>query len=116
MNVADAVLQVPAALNMGLTPVRGEVSQTLKVTNIGDAAVNCTWEIGQPFSIIPNTASLMANQSYSFECRFRPSEASVYAVLAACHADNGYSVVVKVCCLPARTSDRHDCWARSPSA
>ena len=89
---------------MGLTPVKGEVSHALRVTNTGDAAVNCTWEIGQPFSIIPDTASIEANQSFSFDCRFQPSEASVYTVLAACHADTGYTATVKVSLLQAPDS------------
>lgn len=89
-------LQVPEALDMGLAPVKGTVSQALKATNTGDAAVHCTWEAGQPFSIVPSTASIEANQSVTFTCHFQPSEASVYTVLAACHADTGYTATVKV--------------------
>ncbi len=88
--------QVPEALDLGLAPVKGTVSQALKATNTGEAAVNCTWEAGQPFSIVPNTASIEANQSVTFTCHFQPSEASVYTVLAACHTDTGYTATVKV--------------------
>ena len=84
---------------MGLAPVKGTVSQALKATNTGDAAVNCTWEAGQPFSIVPNTARIEANQSFTFTCHFQPSEASVYIVLAACHTDTGYTATVKVTAL-----------------
>lgn len=94
--VTSPTLQVPEALDMGLAPVKGTASQSLKAINTGDAAVNCTWEAGQPFSIVPNTASIEANQSFTFTCHFQPSEASVYTVLAACHADTGYTATVKV--------------------
>lgn len=95
-EITSHILQVPQALDMGLAPVKGTVSQPLKATNTGDAAVTCTWEAGQPFSIVPETASIEANQSFTFTCHFQPSEASVYTVLAACHADTGYTATVKV--------------------
>ena len=83
-------------LDMGPTPVKGTVSHALKVTNTGDAAVNCNWEIGSPFSMIPEAATIEANQSFTFTCHFQPAEASVYTALAACHADTGYTATVKV--------------------
>ena len=94
------VLQVPESLDMGLAPVQGTVIQALKATNTGEAAVQCTWETGQPFSIVPASASIGANQSFTFMCHFQPPEASVYTVLAACRADTGYTATVKVDMMP----------------
>lgn len=96
MTIVTSTLQVPETLDIGLAPVQGTVSQAMKVTNTGEAAVNCTWETGQPFSMVPDSASIEANQSFTFMCRFQPPEASVYTVLAACHADTGYTATVKV--------------------
>ncbi len=59
--------------------------------------MHCSWEINHPFSMNPDAASIEAGQSADFECRFQPPEASVYTVLAACHADTGYTATVKVC-------------------
>jgi len=89
-------MQVPETLEFGLTPVKGDMCRTLRVHNTGEAAVQCSWEIGQPFSVTPESASIEAGQSAVFVCRFRPPEASVYTVLAACHADSGYTATVKV--------------------
>ena len=81
---------------MGLAPVQGTVTQAVKATNTGEVAVHCTWEAGQPFSIVPDSASIEANQSFTFTCRFQPPEASVFTVLAACRADTGYTATMKV--------------------
>lgn len=89
---------------MGLAPVKGTVSQALKATNTGEAAVNCTWKTGLPFSMVPESASIEANQSFTFMCHFQPPEASVYIVVAACHADTGYTATVKVGRLTASSS------------
>lgn len=59
--------------------------------------MHCSWEINHPFSMSPDAASIEAGQSADFQCRFQPPEASVYTVLAACHADTGYTATVKVC-------------------
>ena len=90
------VTQVPEALEFGLAAVKGQICRTLRVQNSGDSEVQCSWEIGQPFSISPDVASINAGQSAVFECRFKPAEASVYTVVAACHADTGYIATVKV--------------------
>lgn len=99
-SMAPGALQVPETLDMGFAPVQGTVTQAVKVTNTGEAAVHCCWETGQPFSIVPDSASIEANQSLTFMCRFQPPEASVYTVLAACRADNGYTATVKVSTMP----------------
>ncbi|KAL0051980.1 hypothetical protein WJX82_005745 [Trebouxia sp. C0006] len=89
-------LDVPEALDFGLAPVKGEICCTLTIHNTGDGAVHCSWEINHPFSMSPDAASIEAGQSADFQCRFQPPEASVYTVLAACHADTGYTATVKV--------------------
>ena len=97
LSLTTAFSQVPEALDFGLTPVKGQNCHTLTVHNSGDAAVQCSWEVAHPFSITPGTASIDAGQAADFECSFQPPEASVYTVLAACHADTGYTATVKVC-------------------
>lgn len=99
-NLAPDTLQVPETLDMGFGPVQGTVTQAVKATNTGEVAVHCTWETGQPFSIVPYSASIEANQSLTFMCRFQPPEASVYTVLAACRADTGYTATMKVGMMP----------------
>ncbi|KAL0033550.1 hypothetical protein WJX79_003070 [Trebouxia sp. C0005] len=89
-------LEVPEALDFGLAPVKGEICRTLTVHNTGDGAVHCSWEVNHPFSMSPDTARIEAGESADFKCRFQPPEASVYTVLAACHADTGYTATVKV--------------------
>lgn len=89
-------MQVPEALDFGFTPVKQNSRNTVKVQNTGDAAVQCRWRISQPFSITPETASIDAVQSVSFEVAFCPLEASVYTVLAACHAETGFAATIKV--------------------
>lgn len=93
----DAVcMQVPEALDFGFTPVKHNSRNTIQVQNTGDAAVQCRWQISQPFSIAPETASIDAGQSVAFEVAFCPEEASVYTVLAACHAETGLTATIKV--------------------
>ena len=104
---ALGTLQVPETLDMGLATVQGTVTQAIKATNTGKAAVHCTWETGQPFSIVPGSASIEANQSFAFMCCFQPPEASVYTVLAACRADTGYTATVKVGKMPLVHLHRH---------
>ncbi|DBA87452.1 TPA: hypothetical protein ACH3X1_004491 [Trebouxia sp. C0004] len=89
-------LKVPEALDFGLAPVKDEICRTLTVHNTGDVAVHCSWDINHPFSMTPDAANIEAGQCAEFECRFQPPEASVYTVLAACHADTGYNATVKV--------------------
>ena len=88
--------QVPEALDFGFTPVKQISRNTVKVQNTGDAAVQCRWQISQPFGITPEAASIDAGQSVSFDVAFCPEEASVYTVLAACHAQTGFTATVKV--------------------
>ena len=106
-SMAPDILQVPEALDMGFAPVQGTVTQALKATNAGEAAVHCTWETGQPFSMVPDSASIQANQSFTFMCHFQPPEASVYTVLAACRANTGYTATVKVGMMPLEHLYRH---------
>ena len=54
------MLQVPEALDFGLTSVKGQIKQVLRVQNTGEAVLSCSWEITQPFSISPVSASIEA--------------------------------------------------------
>lgn len=88
--------QVPEALDFGFTPVKHNSQSTVRVENTGDAAVQCRWQIGHPFSSTPETATIDAGQSVAFNVAFCPEEASVYTVLAACHAETGFTATIKV--------------------
>jgi len=95
-------LQAPDGVEFGLVPARERFVRPLPIRNVGDAAVQFSWRVETPFSVLPAAGRLGAGQGMACQVAFAPEEAAAFTGSAACALDSGESVVVKVCAIYAR--------------
>lgn len=62
-------LQLQAALDFGCVPAREPVMQRLPIRNIGDAMLQFSWKIQEPFAIEPAGGQLAPGQTLHCEVR-----------------------------------------------
>jgi hypothetical protein len=58
--------------------------------------VALSWEVAQPFEVVPASAVLQAGAAAPFELRFAPGEAASFAAAACCRLESGQRYHVQV--------------------
>lgn len=66
------------------------------MVNVGKADVKFSWKVGAPFSISPETGSLVPGQEGTFNCTFMPDAASVFTGAAVCLVQGGPTIPLKL--------------------
>lgn len=62
-------LQLPPALDFGCVPVRKSCVQQLPIKNVGDAGLQFSWKVQEPFAVVPANGQLAPGQTLVCEVR-----------------------------------------------
>ena len=93
---SSCLVQIPDSVSFGSMTVAGMARRSLTVWNTGDAAVHCSWQVAQPFAIMPASATLAPGAAGQFEATFQPERAAAYDSVAGCSAEGGATSRVQV--------------------
>lgn len=60
-------LQLPSGIDFGVVPAKEAFLQQLPIKNVGDAALQFSWQIEEPFRIVPAAGRLAAGDTLQCE-------------------------------------------------
>lgn len=56
-------LQLPTEVDFGCVPVRQSCMQQLPIKNVGDAGLQFSWKLQEPFAVVPASGQLAPGQT-----------------------------------------------------
>lgn len=95
-------LQLPSAIDFGCVPTKEPVVQRLPIKNVGDALLQFTWKLEQPFAIVPAAGQLAPGQTLICEVWL-----TVYIQLAMAAVFGSTIAVQQLTCRRIRTVSPH---------